>query len=231
MRCGKSPVLSLIAKRQYLDWREFRYLDVNSAEVRREVGRFCTHIRDALRHSRLSPEERRHQEEVVARQKAEAERQRQEAEAKHRAEGQEQQRAAEEERRKREAELERGRIASLEANAREDELRRQREAMSKQQKADAEQRVAQERRQLEAGEAAHEVNIRKGDKKSLLQYWMVTVSSGFLAFMSAIFGYVGMTGSQVQPVWPLIALILFIFFATLFVAAMRRIVLQVRNKD
>jgi hypothetical protein len=67
-------VLSLIHRRQYVDWREFRYLDGNSTEVRREVGRFCTHIRDTLRRSWVSPEERKRQEEAEARQRAEIER-------------------------------------------------------------------------------------------------------------------------------------------------------------
>jgi tetratricopeptide (TPR) repeat protein len=72
-------VLSLIARRQYVDWREFRYLEVDSTEVRREVGRFCTDIRNALRRRWLSPEESKQQEDAAARQKEDAaERQREE---------------------------------------------------------------------------------------------------------------------------------------------------------
>src|SRR3984893_16281822 len=48
VRRQNDPVLSLIAQRQYVDWREFRHLDVNSTEVKRQVERFCSHIRDAL---------------------------------------------------------------------------------------------------------------------------------------------------------------------------------------
>jgi hypothetical protein len=94
VRRQNDPVLSLIAKRQYVDWREFRYLDVNSTELKREVGRFCTHIRDALQRPWLSPEEHKQQEEAAARQQAEAERQRRELEAKRLAEEEACQRAA-----------------------------------------------------------------------------------------------------------------------------------------
>jgi len=75
------PVLSLIARRQYVDWREFRYLEVDSTEVRREVGRFCTDIRNALRRRWVSPGESKQQEEAAARQRdEETARQKQQAE-------------------------------------------------------------------------------------------------------------------------------------------------------
>lgn len=64
-------VLSLIARRQYVDWREFRYLEVDSTEVRREVGRFCTDIRNALRRRWVSPAESKQQEEAAGRQREE----------------------------------------------------------------------------------------------------------------------------------------------------------------
>jgi tetratricopeptide (TPR) repeat protein len=64
-------ILSLIARRQYVDWREFRYLEVDSTEVRREVGRFCTDIRNALRRRWVSPGESKQQEEAAARQREE----------------------------------------------------------------------------------------------------------------------------------------------------------------
>jgi TIR domain-containing protein len=123
-RRQNDPVLSLIGRRQYVDWREFRYLDVASTEVRREVGRFCTHIRDALRHPWISPEERKQQEQEVVRQQAE-QRRRAQAEVDRRAEADARQRAADEERRR-----------AAEAQA--------------QQKADAQQKAAAEtKRRLE----------------------------------------------------------------------------------
>lgn len=81
VRRQNDAVLSLIAQRQYIDWREFRHLDHNSTEVKRAVERFCQHIRDALSKPWLSPEERKQQEEAAALLRAEAERQRQAAEA------------------------------------------------------------------------------------------------------------------------------------------------------
>ncbi len=66
------PVLSLIAKRQFADWREFRYLDVHSTEFKREVGRFCKDIRDALRRRWVSPEEKAAAVERATAQDAEA---------------------------------------------------------------------------------------------------------------------------------------------------------------
>jgi hypothetical protein len=90
------PVLSIIAERQYVDWREFRYRDINSPEIKEAIGRFCTTICDALSRPWLSPEERQQVEEAAARERVEQERGRAHAEAKRRAE--------EEERRRQQAE-------------------------------------------------------------------------------------------------------------------------------
>jgi formylglycine-generating enzyme required for sulfatase activity len=108
------PVISIIAKRQYLDWREFRHRDVNSTDVKEAIERFCAHISNALHRSWLSPDERKEQEEAAALQRAEAERKRQEAETKRR----------EEEARKRAAEAQ--------ARERADHERRKHEAEAKQ---------------------------------------------------------------------------------------------------
>jgi formylglycine-generating enzyme required for sulfatase activity len=62
-RRQNDPVLSLIAKRQYVDWREFRYHDVDATEVKKAVGGFCVHIRDALQRPSISPDERAEEEE------------------------------------------------------------------------------------------------------------------------------------------------------------------------
>jgi TIR domain-containing protein len=153
VRRQNDAVLSFIAKRQYVDWREFRHLDSNSTEVKRAVERFCQDIRDALSKSWVSPEERKQQEEAAARDRVEAERQRQGAEAKRRAEKEAEQRTADEERRKREAEAELNRIAQLEAKAREEEVRRRRQAEVEQRRAEAERRRADERRLREEAEA------------------------------------------------------------------------------
>ena len=69
------PVLSIIARRQYLDWREFRHRDVHSSDVLTVVERFSATIRDSLRRSWLSPEERKNQDEAQARRREEETRQ------------------------------------------------------------------------------------------------------------------------------------------------------------
>ena len=110
-RQQSDPVLSIIAKRQYLDWREFRHRDVHSTDVKEAVERFCAKICDALQREWLSPEERRAQEEAAALQRAETEKKAKEAAVKRREDEASQKAAlaqarerADEERRRREAE-------------------------------------------------------------------------------------------------------------------------------
>jgi hypothetical protein len=129
------PVLSLIAKRQYVDWRKLRHRDVHTTDVSEAVERFCTDIRNALRRSWVSPEERKRQEEAAAVQQAEDERQRREIEAKRRDEETRQQaeqtkarERVENDRHEREAEGEQRRIVEAEAKRREQETALQREA-------------------------------------------------------------------------------------------------------
>jgi formylglycine-generating enzyme required for sulfatase activity len=78
------PVLSVIAKRQYRDWREFRHRDINETDVKKAIEDFCKDIRGALNRPWVSPEEREKQEAEARERAAEDERQRQEAEAKRR---------------------------------------------------------------------------------------------------------------------------------------------------
>jgi TIR domain len=81
------PVLAIVAKRQYLDWREHRFRDPGSLEVGQTIERFCQNICDALYRSWLSPQEQKEIEEVAARERATAERARRETEARRREEG------------------------------------------------------------------------------------------------------------------------------------------------
>lgn len=55
------PVLSVIGKRQYVDWQLFRYSDVQSPAQLEAVAQFCATIVSALREPILSAEERRRQ--------------------------------------------------------------------------------------------------------------------------------------------------------------------------
>jgi hypothetical protein len=106
VRRQSDPVISVIAKRQYVDWRELRHRDIHSMDVKEAVERFCRHIRNALERSWISAEERKQKEEAAALERAEAERKSREAEAKRR---------DEEDRRKREAEAEQRPVAVAEA--------------------------------------------------------------------------------------------------------------------
>jgi hypothetical protein len=42
------PILSVIGLRQYVDWRSFRHVDINSTEVKKQVEWFCEKIVAAL---------------------------------------------------------------------------------------------------------------------------------------------------------------------------------------
>jgi F-box protein 11 len=58
-RQKSDPVLSIIAKRQYVDWRELRHSEVHSKIVKEAVERFCSHVCEALWREWLTPEERK----------------------------------------------------------------------------------------------------------------------------------------------------------------------------
>jgi hypothetical protein len=83
-RRRNDPVLSIIAKRQYLDFRKFRLLPMLQTEVRHAIEAFCLDICKALQEDWLTAEERKAREEAAAEERAEAERKRREAEAKRR---------------------------------------------------------------------------------------------------------------------------------------------------
>jgi formylglycine-generating enzyme required for sulfatase activity len=134
-RQKSDPVLSTIAKRQYVDWREFRHSDVHSKDVKEAVERFCSSICEALRCEWLTPEERKALEEPAALECAEAERRRLEAEAR---------RAEEEARRK---------AAEEQAPQRAQEARRRREAEAERERAEAERQRAEEWRLRDEADA------------------------------------------------------------------------------
>ena len=178
-RQKSDPVLSIIAKRQHLDWREFRHRDVNSPDVREKIERFCENICDALHRSWVSPEERKEMEEVAARERAVTERARQEAEAKRR-EGEERKRAealalarVEEEQRQRTAEAERQRAeadrlrAKLDAELRAADQRLKAEAEAKRRaeeqglRAEAEAKRAEEKRLRDEEDAKRQAEAQQ----------------------------------------------------------------------
>jgi formylglycine-generating enzyme required for sulfatase activity len=138
------PVLSIIGKRQYVDWRPFRHVAVNTAAFGEAIERFCAKIVETLREPWLSPEERR-QLEAEARKRAEdEERIRLEAEARRQAE--------EEERLRKEAQAEKR--AEQEAQKREEAERQRQESEAKKRAEEAERLrlEAEARRQAEEEE-------------------------------------------------------------------------------
>jgi formylglycine-generating enzyme required for sulfatase activity len=108
-------VLSIVAKRQYVDWRPFRHSAVDSPAFGQAIGHFCEKIAETLRERWISPDERRQLEAEARRRAEDEERVRQEAEAKRQAEERERlrrealakQRAEEEARKREEAERQR----------------------------------------------------------------------------------------------------------------------------
>ena len=105
------PVLSTIGRRQYVDWRPLRHLDVHTTAVGEQIERLCQKIVEALNAPWLSPEERQRMEEAEARQQAEKEARRLEAEAKRRAEEEQHRKQAEAEARQRAEEERRRQLA------------------------------------------------------------------------------------------------------------------------
>jgi hypothetical protein len=97
------PVVSIIAERQYVDWRSIRHGDVNSTAVKRTVEEFCKDIAKKLRQPWISLEERGA---IDAENRAKDERRRQEAAAKRRAEEEERRESVEARRRAEEEERE-----------------------------------------------------------------------------------------------------------------------------
>jgi hypothetical protein len=60
------PVLSVIGKRQYVDWQLFRYSDVQSPAQLEAIAQFCATIVDALRQPVRSTDERRRQQQQAS---------------------------------------------------------------------------------------------------------------------------------------------------------------------
>ncbi len=80
------PLLSIVAKRQYVDWRPLRHTAADSPAFGQAIERFCGKIVETLREPWVSADERRRMEAEARRPSEEEERLRLEAEAKRRAE-------------------------------------------------------------------------------------------------------------------------------------------------
>ncbi len=130
------PVLSIVAKRQYVDWRRFRHAAVDSPAFGQAIERFCGKIVETLREPWLSPDERRQLEAEAKRRAEDEERVRQEAEAKRQAE--------ERERLRKEA------LAKKEEARKREEAERQRQESEAKKRAEEEERARQEARSEKA---------------------------------------------------------------------------------
>jgi len=139
VRRDGDEVLSIITKRQYVDWSQFRHLDVTTPDVKKSVESFCTDIRNALSRPWLSPAEREAQDEAAALLNAERERERQEA-------------AAEEKRRRKAAEAEAERRAEQKRQEAKAEAERQAEQKRRREETDAVRRAEEYARQQTAAQ-------------------------------------------------------------------------------
>jgi hypothetical protein len=139
------PVLSIVGKRQYVDWRPFRHLDIQTTAVREAIERFCGKIVEALHQSWLSPEERRRLDVAAAQGRAD-EILRQEA-----------MQSAEEEARSRKEKAEAERTA---------EQRRHQEAATKQRAAEKETRGEREVEAILPAETAPRVRATGATKRA-----------------------------------------------------------------
>jgi formylglycine-generating enzyme required for sulfatase activity len=135
------PVLSVVAKRQYVDWRPFRHNAVNSTAFAQAIERFCNKIVETLREPWHSAEERRQLEAEAGRRAEEAERLRLEAEAQWQAE--EEEKLRKEARAKKQADEEDANLRRQEAETQ----RRLAEAAERQrQESEAKRRTEEKRR-------------------------------------------------------------------------------------
>jgi formylglycine-generating enzyme required for sulfatase activity len=75
-------VLTIVAQRQFVDWRSFRYDDVNATAFGREIGRFCENIVETLHETWSSPDKRRDLEDEARRRTEDEAQERERAEAK-----------------------------------------------------------------------------------------------------------------------------------------------------
>jgi hypothetical protein len=79
------PVLSIVAERQYVDWRGYRRKPVDTLDFGQEIEAFCGKIVKKLRAPWLTPDERRQLEAQAKNRAEDEERVRQETEAKRQA--------------------------------------------------------------------------------------------------------------------------------------------------
>jgi len=142
------PVLAPIARRQYVDWQTFRYVDVPTPAMREEIARFCHKIVEALNAPWLSPQEREQQEQLEAQRRADEERRRRDIET---------ERRAREEAQRRQDEDAAQRLA---------EQRRQQEIANKQRADDEARRKEAEAQRRQRDEAEHQARTAEAKRRA-----------------------------------------------------------------
>jgi flagellar biosynthesis GTPase FlhF len=146
------PMLSIIGRRQFVDWQNFRHRDFTEAEIKAKIAQFCRGIVESLQEPWLSPEERRAAAEAqrIAEQarRDQEEKQRQQAEAESRRKAEQDRRAAEE------------------AEAKHAERVRRTQVTKKRQQADAESRQMAEA-VIQAAEKAKAKNLAEQARRDL----------------------------------------------------------------
>src|SRR5271166_838076 len=172
-RWQADPLLLMIARRQWVDWREYRHRDVvDGTPIGVAVERLCSTIVETLRRPDIPHAEtqRRQQEEAERRQaQAEAEhREREQAEKRHqrRAQAEAEQRERQQANKQHQQEERRRTQAEAEQRERAEAERRQQQEEQRRAQAEAEQRERAEavRRRQQEGERAraHEAAERQG---------------------------------------------------------------------
>ena len=170
------PVLSVVAKRQYVDWRPYRYASIDTPALGQAIDQFCGKIAETLRRRSISPEERRQLEAEVKRRAEEEERARQEAEGKRQAE-----RLHKEALAKKRAEDEAREREQVEAKRRAEEQEPARQEVEAKRKASKQERLRKEANQGAAPlTAAQERALKAGDsfKEGAACPEMVVVPAG-----------------------------------------------------
>jgi hypothetical protein len=203
------PVISIVKDRQYEDWRPIRYLDVNSPDVRRTVGQFCSIISRKLRAPWISPEERRQIEEQ---RRVEEQRRIQEVETKRQVEEEEGRRAAEAKRRAEQEQREREEEAKRQVQ--EERARKKRQVQEERARKEAEridqkrrrEQEEQERRERKEKESTVVANVPEADSQthknvSSEPSWMQMIGTfiGIVFILGIVVGIIAWTEISLHP--------------------------------
>jgi flagellar biosynthesis GTPase FlhF len=154
----EDPVLAVIGRRQYFDWKKFRHRSFTEAETKETIEQFCRDIVESLRQPWVSPEERRAAKQAEAQRAAEQARRDQEEKAKAR------------------RKVEQERLAAEEAKA---------QRATEQARRDNEERIARERRAANEAEA---LRIADEARRLIMQERQSSRGSGLISKVAILAG-------------------------------------------